>query len=217
MEANQKINYELKELYKLKKIEIKNRLDVFQDTYQNADDKKIFEELCFCILSSGTGPKVAQRSLEKIKEILITASESSLFSALDGVHKYPEKASFLFLTREYLTKNFELDLRTKLNSFVDKQEQRDFLAKNRDIKGIGYVQASHFLRNIGNTGYAILDKNILKTLYEFGVIQDIKQPTSKKQYLEKEEKMKEFSKQVGIEIDELDLLLWCRRTGYIPR
>lgn len=217
MEVNLKIIYELKELYELKKIEIKNRLYEFQDTYQLADDKKIFEELCFCILSSRTGPKVAQRSLEKIKEILITSSESSLFAALDGVHKYPEKASFIFLTREYLTKNLNLDLRKKLNSFVDKQEQRDFLAKNRNIKGIGYVQASHFLRNIGYRGYAILDKNILRALYEFGVTKDIKQPTSKKQYLEKEEKMKGFSKQLGIEIDELDLLLWCRKTGYIPR
>jgi len=91
------------------------------------------------------------------------------------------------------------------------------MADNKAIRGIGMVQASHFLRNIGFTGYAILDRNILGSLLEFGVIDDDKPPSTKKKYLEKENNMIEFSEKLNITIDELDLLLWYRKNNKIPR
>ena len=45
-----------------------------------------------------------------------------------------------------------------------------FSPGTRRIKGLGYKEASHFLRNIGFPGYAILDKHILNSLREMGVI-----------------------------------------------
>ncbi len=86
-----------------------------------------------------------------------------------------------------------------------------------NIKGIGFVQASHFLRNIGFTEYAILDKNVMLSLYQFGVIYSPKPPTTRRKYLEIEDRVKEIAEELGIEIDELDLLLWSERTGRIPR
>jgi len=79
------------------------------------------------------------------------------------------------------------------------------------------VQASHFLRNIGFTGYAILDRNILSSLMKLGVIEDSKPPSSIKRYIEKENLMIDFSDKLSISIDELDLLLWYRKNNKIPR
>jgi N-glycosylase/DNA lyase len=92
---------------------------------------------------------------------------------------------------------------------------RDFFATNKGIKGLGYKEASHFLRNIGFKGYAILDIHILRSLHEFGVIDSPKPPSTRNKYLETEAKLKEFAKEISIDFDELDLLLWSNRTGEV--
>ena len=95
-----------------------------------------------------------------------------------------------------------------IKSFNDKNELRDFFALNKGIKGLAYKEASHFLRNIGFKGYAILDKHIINSLHEFGVLKTNDKPKNAKEYLEIEQKFIDFSKDVGIGVDELDLLLW---------
>ena len=91
----------------------------------------------------------------------------------------------------------------------------DFFALNKDIKGLGYKEASHFLRNIGFKGYAILDKHIINSLHEFGILKTNEKPKNNKEYLEIEQKFIYFSKDIGIAMDELDLLLWSRKNGRI--
>ncbi len=84
------------------------------------------------------------------------------------------------------------------------------------VKGMGYKEASHFLRNIGfGEELAILDRHILKNLKEFGVIDEIPSSISKKKYMEIESKMKEFSVSANIPIDHLDLVFWYKETGEI--
>ena len=93
------------------------------------------------------------------------------------------------------------------------RECSDYFAAN--IKGIGYKEASHYLRNIGFFGNAILDKHILKTLFEFGIIVSPNPPSTKKKYLATEEIMRNFAEEIRIDFDELDLLLWSNKTGEI--
>jgi N-glycosylase/DNA lyase len=207
----------LRSSYTEKRDLIKAQLKEFKDVIEKGDDRRIFEELAFCILTSGVGPRVGQMSLDAIKDILMEGSEKDLQKRLEGVHKYPGKANYIAQTREYLRKEFGFKLKDLILSFKGPEERRDFFASNKDIKGLGYVQASHFLRNLGFSGYAILDKNVLLSLYELGVIDSPKPPTSRKKCLEIERKMREFAKGSGIEFDELDLLLWSRRTGRIPK
>ena len=76
-------------------------------------------------------------------------------------------------------------------------------------------EASHFLRNIGFRGYAILDRHIINSLNEFGVLSTNDKPKNAKEYLETEQKFIDFSKQAGIDMNELDLLLWSRKNGRI--
>lgn len=208
---------ELKALYAEKEEEIKGRLREFQYARENADDNRILEELCFCILTSAVGPKVGMKSLHAIQDILTVGSEQEIYERLKDVHKYPEKASYIVHTVDYLQKDFDLELRKLIDSFDDPEERRDFFALNKNIKGLGLTQASHFLRNVGVKGYAVLDRNVVGMLHKLGIIESNKAPTSKKRYLETEGKMKEFANELGIEVEELDMLLWSMRRGYIPK
>ena len=106
-------------------------------------------------------------------------------------------------------------LRERLANFRDPIERRDWLAKDPRVKGLGYKEASHFLRNIGFKGYGILDKHIVRSLHELKVINSPKPPSSRGKYLEAEEKMRRFANRAGINFDELDLLLWSMKTGEI--
>lgn len=93
---------------------------------------------------------------------------------------------------------------------------RDWLVEN--VKGLGYKEATHFLRNIGrNDGLAILDRHILRNLRRYGAIHKIPSSLSKKQYLSIEQRFKEFAETIGIPLDELDLLFWSMETGEIRK
>lgn len=208
---------ELKALYAEKEEEIRDRVKEFEYARQNADDERILEELIFCILTSAVGPKVGMKSLHAIQDILTDGSEQEIFARLKGVHKYPEKATYVVHTVDYLQKEYGLKMRELVDSFDDYEERREFFALNKGIKGLGLTQASHFLRNIGFKGYAMLDRNVVGMLYKLGVIETDKPPTSKKRYLETEAKMKEFASELGIGIEELDMLLWSMKRGYIPK
>jgi len=207
---------ELKKLYEAKKDSIRAQLDEFDKARARADDVKILEELTFCILTSAVGPKVGLKSIDAIRDVLRDGSEEEIYAALEDVHKYPERSNYIVHTREYLRREYSLKLRELVDSFKDRQERRDFFALNKNIKGLGLMQASHFLRNIGFTGYAILDRNVVKSLNSLGLIDSPKPPSSKKKYIEIEEKMNELATELGIGIDELDMLLWSMRTGRIP-
>jgi thermostable 8-oxoguanine DNA glycosylase len=50
-----------------------------------------------------------------------------------------------------------------------------------------------------------------------GVVDSIPNSISKKQYLEIEQRFKIFSNNVGIGLDELDLVFWSKSTGEIRK
>ena len=209
---------ELLELYELRKEEIQNRLLEFKEIFQKADDLRVFHELSFCILSSGVGPKIADRCISSIGEKLLDGEENELLSRIEPIHKYAENASrYIVFTREYLKKEHGFLLKSLVSSFEDRVQRRDFFAKNPGIKGLGYMQASHFLRNLGFSGYAILDRNNLTSLFELGIISEAKYPLSKKRYLETESLMTDAAHELGMGLDEFDLLLWSRKRKYLPR
>jgi N-glycosylase/DNA lyase len=106
-------------------------------------------------------------------------------------------------------------LRERLESFDDPLARREWLAREPRIKGLGYKEASHFLRNVGFTSYAILDKHILRSLADLGIIDSPKPPATRARYLDTEERMKRFARRLRIDFDELDLVLWSMKTGQV--
>ena len=81
-----------------------------------------------------------------------------------------------------------VSLRSILAEINDGYEAREWLVRN--VKGIGYKEAGHLLRNIGfDQDLAILDRHILKNLKKLGVIDDVPESPTKRQYLSIEVKM----------------------------
>jgi len=71
------------------------------------------------------------------------------------------------------------------------------------------------LRNVGVKGHAILDKHVMRCLAEVGVVDSSKPPSTRKSYLEIEQRFLQFSRDIKVNCDELDLVLWSMKTGEI--
>ena len=210
-----KFSEELRRSYEMKKPLISERMREFAEVYDKGDEA-IFTELCFCIFTAGASARMGLACIDAIKDVILTATADELEARIERKHRYPKaRAGYIIHTRDYLQRECNLQMKELIESFQDRIELRDFFAANKDIKGIGYKEASHFLRNIGFKGYAILDKHILRSLHEFGVIDSPRPPASRKKYLEIEAKMEGYACEIGIDFDDLDLLLWSNRTGEI--
>lgn len=208
---------ELKKNYLEKRATIRARLAEFEAILHKGDDQRLFEELVYCIFTAGASARMGLNSIERVRPHLLKAGHQRLTNLLIGAHRYPNaRSEYVVHTRNFLRQDCGLRLRERLESFGDDADaRRDFFAKNPGVKGIGYKEASHYLRNIGYCGYAILDKHILRTLNELGVIESPDPPTTKKKYLDVEDRMRKFAGDIKINFDELDLLLWSNKTGAI--
>jgi len=214
---NQPLTIEkIKAAHRERRAEIQSRISEFEAVWQTGTDERLWEEMVFCFFTGGCSARMGIRSVEAVRPILLTGDHAELASALSGRHRYPNaRAGYIVASRDFLQEHCELRLRRKLQSFGDNLERRDWLVKERRIKGLGYKEASHFLRNIGLKGYAILDKHILRSLAELEIIDDPKPPSTRAKYLATEEKLKELARRTKIDFDELDLVLWSMKTGEI--
>ncbi|MFN0112905.1 MAG: hypothetical protein ACKVZH_28935 [Blastocatellia bacterium] len=214
---NQLMIDELQRNYREKRKAIRARMAEFAEIIRLGDDAQLFEELVFCIFTAGASARMGLNSIERVRPHLLKGGQQRLENLLVGAHRYPRaRAGYIIHTRDYLKRECGLRLGEKLASFgKDADARRDFFARNPGIKGIGYKESSHYLRNIGYCGYAILDKHILKTLHECGVIDSPDPPSTKKKYLSVEDRMRNFAAELRINFDELDLLLWSNKTGEI--
>ena len=196
--------------------EIRARMGEFQDIWKFGTDERLWEEMVFCFFTGGCSAKMGLRSIEAVRPLLLEGTHSELTNALVGVHRYPRaRAGYIVASREFLLEHCGLRLRKKLQSFADDLERRDWLVREKRVKGLGYKEASHFLRNIGLKGYAILDKHVLRSLAELKIIDDPKPPNTRLRYLTVEKQLKKLAELAEIDFDELDLVLWSLKTGEI--
>lgn len=206
----------IKAAYAERSDEIKRRIAEFEAVWANESDERLWEEMVFCFFTGGCSAKMGLRSVEAVRPLLQTGTHEELMNALVGRHRYPRaRAGYIVASRDFLEEHCGLRLREKLESFADPLARRDWLVKEKRIKGLGYKEASHFLRNIGLKGYAILDKHILRSLAELGIIDEPTPPGTRAKYLATEEKLKKLAKLTDIDFDELDLVLWSMKTGEI--
>jgi N-glycosylase/DNA lyase len=196
--------------------EILKRLSEFEDIWNNASDERLWEEMVFCFFTGGCSAKMGLRSIEAVRPFLKNGTHDELSQALVGVHRYPNaRSKYIVHSRDFLTKHCQMRLRTKLKAFNCDQARRDWLVKEKGIKGLGYKEASHYLRNIGFKGYGILDKHVLRCMAELRLISDPKPPNTRLRYLTTELSLKSFAESLEIDFDELDLVLWSMKTGEI--
>ncbi len=206
----------IKRVHLARRDEITKRLAEFSRIGTRGTNLNLFEEMVFCFFTGGCSARMGLNALEAVKPILMTGDQSELTNALLGVHRYPNARSrYIVASRTFLQEHCGMKLRKKLKAFECSHERRDWLVKEKGIKGLGYKEASHYLRNIGFKGYAILDKHVLNCLAELKIIDDPKPPNTRSKYLMIEEKLHNLTGMTGIDFDELDLVLWSMKTGVI--
>jgi N-glycosylase/DNA lyase len=207
---------EIKRAHRTRRGEIRERLAEFARVWSDGTDEHVWQEMVFCFFTGGCSARMGLNSLEAVKPLLMSGTQPEIASALVGSHRYPNaRSKYVVHSREFLREHCDMRLRDKLGSFDCDLERRDWLVKEKGIKGLGYKEASHFLRNIGFRGYAILDKHVLRCMAELGIIDDPKPPNTRSKYLTVEEKLKQLIETIGIDFDEMDLVLWSMKTGVV--
>ena len=207
---------EIKEIWKAQKEVIDSRLKEFKKLWEEGSEDEIFAELAFCLLTPQSKATICWRAVENLRDsgVLWFGNAESITDYLKGVRFKYTKAQNIVRARNFFTINGKLKIRETLSQFSDPRDMRDFLVRN--VRGMGYKEASHFLRNVGlGEDLAILDRHILKNLLRLGVIDEIPKGLTKRRYLEIEERMRMFSKTIGIPMAHLDLVLWYRQTGMV--
>jgi len=171
-----------------------------------------FRELCFCLLTANyTAQGAINICREENKTGAFTACPVEDISVFLKKHKhrFPNaRAKYIYEARQYCT-----EIKKIIEDFKDEREAREWLVKN--IKGLGYKEASHFLRNMGYENVAIIDRHILNVLYENKIIPEIPKTMSKKKYLEIEKQLEKIAGEVNMNLAELDFYLWYMKTGKV--
>ena len=175
-------------------------------------DAGLFSELCFCLLTANSSASMGIRIQAKLgDEGFMKASEKELTDVFRSHgHRFPEQRAQRIVE---VRQRWE-EIRELINSGREWKEVRSLLAEPKSpfkIKGFGYKEASHFLRNIGAKDLAIVDRHIYRFLTENGLFPSVKTLTPKR-YLEAERVLEELCKELKITQAELDLYIFYIKT-----
>lgn len=172
--------------------------------------ERVFSELCFCILTANYSAEGGLRIQSEIGEGFLKLNRLELSRRLRSLgYRYPRtRARYIVEAR----KHYE-DVWKIVNEQEDLASIRKWLADN--VPGIGFKEASHFLRNIGFKNLAIVDKHILRILHRYGYIGSIPKTLSKNMYLKVEGILSKIAGELNISLAELDLYLWYMDTGTV--
>jgi len=174
------------------------------------DNDSLFKELAFCILTANYTAEGGMRIQQEIGDGFIKLNEQQLAKRLKQLgHTFPNtRAKYIIEAREHK------DSLQNIIRMKDKTAVREWFVGN--VKGLGYKEASHFLRNIGFEDYAIIDFHIVDFLAEHGMIDAPKNKSmNKNKYLEIEDVLRSVAEKSGMGLGELDLYLWYCETGKI--
>jgi N-glycosylase/DNA lyase len=183
--------------------------------FERVPSSEYFYELAYCLLTPQTSAGNAEKAVRHLRQGGFQNAgidpEPTLASKEHYIRFHKTKAKHLLMMKQ----NFPwvLDSIANASSSV---ELREWLVTH--VKGLGYKEATHFLRNIGrNDGLAILDRHILRNLKRFGAIRTIPASLSRRRYFSVERRFMAFAERIGIPLDELDLLFWSMETGEIRK
>ena len=197
---------------------IRKRLEEFSLVWREADDERLFAEFIFCHLTPQSKAKTSWEAVKCLMKYgyLLYGNVDEVRSCLTGVRFKNKKAHYILLSRNkywYYPGGFRKFL-LDIGLPDDVYSAREYLVK--DVKGMGYKEASHFLRNIGfGKDIAILDRHILKNLALVGAIPTVPKSLNRRRYIEIENTMRQLSVDIGIPLDHLDLLLWYLEAGEV--
>jgi N-glycosylase/DNA lyase len=190
---------------------VENRIVEFLEV-QKMDTEKWFVELAYCLLTAYSSARLGQICVDALCD-----RDALLHGGLDQVketlkaqgHRFAEKrAEYIFTARKLAP-----TLKETIQGFHDIKAAREWLAKN--VKGIGWKESSHFLRNVGYLDVAIIDRHIISNMVDHGILEERPKSITKRRYLEYEIILAEVARRVGMTLGEMDLYLWYRKTGKV--
>lgn len=174
-------------------------------------DERLYLELCFCLLTA---------NFQSAKSIVIHAAIGDGFLALEPDelakrlrelgYRFPNvRARFIGEARDHIP-----HLRDVVygDGFTD-TERRAWLEEN--VKGLGFKEASHYLRNVGVPAFPIIDRHIVAILAEHGLVRDANKPITKSRYLEIEAVMNDLARTLELDHGRLDFYVWYLKTASV--
>jgi len=170
-------------------------------------------ELAFCILAANFK---AVRAFEIATHLwstglLFGGSAPEIENVLRRMgHRFPKTRARFIVQAMRLVK----DVRRVIPSLTSRRA-RDWL--RREIPGLGMKEASHFLRNTGRKDVAIIDRHILRIMRDYALVSDLPKSLTVKRYLELEGVLRGVAVEIGLTLAELDLYMWCIKTGFVFR
>lgn len=200
----------LKKVEQLRLTPIKETIDARLKEFQkmrSASNDELFKELSFCILTANFNAERAIAIQEAIGDGFLIWSKKRLAKRLKALgYRYPNlRAGFIVKARKHK------DLLCKPLKLPE-EELRAWIVSN--VKGLGWKEASHFLRNVGFLNFAIIDFHIVDILEGCKIVKRPKTMT-KARYLEIEAELRRLGRRLGLNMAELDLYLWYLETGKI--
>ncbi len=195
---------------KLKKSKIRSLVDArIREFSKKKNRHELFSELCFCLLTANSSAEQCIRIQKELGEMFCSLSEKELATKLMQFgHRFPNtRARYIAEARKHINSLPEIT-----GTGTSGERIREWLVRN--VKGLGYKEASHFLRNIGCEDLAIVDFHIMDLLASYDLIQRPKTLTKRK-YLEIEAMLKGIARALRLTLAELDFYLWYMETGKV--
>ena len=191
---------------------VENRIAEFLEVYEK-DTYAWFEELTYCLLTAYSSAERGQVCVDALCDCgaLMHGSLEEVVETLrcQGHRFADRRAEYIVEARRLATK-----LKQTIQGFSKTSDARKWLVEN--VKGLGWKESSHFLRNVGYFDVAILDRHIVSNMREHGLIQDDdRKGLTKRRYLEYERLLEYVAERVGMTLGEMDLYRWYRKTGKV--
>ncbi len=199
MEKINELIERLNEIREEAKLSVEARWKEFENLRESGTEEDLFSELSFCILTANWSAQGGIKAQKIIENGFAYLSEEELYKKLKEVgHRYPEARAKYIVSNRWII--------GKIREIISQANPREFFVGN--IKGLGWKESSHFLRNIAFQNYAILDKHVLRIMKQYGLIEELPKGWTKKRYLEYEERLKKVAEIFGEHIGKFDLYLW---------
>jgi N-glycosylase/DNA lyase len=172
-----------------------------------------FQELTYCLLTAYSSAERGQLCVDALCDCgaLLDGTVEEVAETLRRQgHRFADRRA------EYIVeaRRLEPTLKGAIEGFEDSREARRWLVEN--VKGLGWKEASHFLRNVGYLDVAIIDRHILSNMREHGLLgEDGSKGLTRRRYMEYEGILRAVAERVGMTLGEMDLYLWYRKTGKV--
>jgi len=192
---------------------IERRLAEFRSV-DRRDAVRLFEELAFCVMTPQSRARAALRAVEELKSrgLLLEGGPEEVAEVLrrNGIRFHNQKARFIVKNRELVRGD-----KPRLIELLGEDVHRVREVLVEEVWGFGLKEASHFMRNIGYSGLAVLDRHVLRWMKALGAIEEVPRTLTRRRYLELERRFIRLSEELGLAPEALDLLLWYASTGEV--